>query len=94
VVESGVLQHPELLTLGGLVAHLRAQPELIDDWLLYSGDKRTGSGWYFRGTDKSRFEVGFHPDGPRREFADAAAACAEFIWLEMREVILGSRASP
>lgn len=62
--------------------YLRAQPDLITAWSLYSMDKRT-SGAYFR-LGKTP-EVGTLGGGnlyDLRRYKDPADACADFLWRE------------
>jgi hypothetical protein len=70
---------------GAVEEQLRTHPELIDDWLTYSGDKRTSSGWFFE--DDDEVVVGYFDvtrgRSHEQQFADRLQACAEFI---MREV--------
>jgi len=33
--------------------------EYVEDWILYSEDKRSGFGWYFKKEDRHRYVVGF-----------------------------------
>lgn len=76
---SGYRQDPDALELAAVVKYLQDHPEFIEDWLDYSADQRCSPAWYVTDLDTGGFEVGFYPDGPRRVFADAATACAEFI---------------
>ena len=70
------------LSKQAIVQILEVEPSLIDDWLLWSMNKRVSSGWYFTKEDND-YLVGFYPVGERFTFQDAAVACAEFI---LREV--------
>jgi hypothetical protein len=85
VADSGYFEQPDALTVEGVSAYLRDHSELIHSWLLYSSDKRTGSGWYFDEPRPGEYVVGYYPGGPRGEFHDATSACAEFIWRELSE---------
>ena len=59
------------------------RPELIDSWLAYSEDQRSGEAWYFvhepkteRGLD---WVVGNLSMGAALRFGDRAVACAAFV---------------
>lgn len=84
VVESGYFDCPGGLSTIAVANYLRDNPELVDEWLRFSEDKRTAGGWYFLEGDRC-FIVG-RIDGPRTEHADRVAACAEFIVREMGTV--------
>jgi hypothetical protein len=71
-----------------LEERLRTHPELIDDWLTYSADKRTSSGWFFQ--DDDVVTVGyFEADrgiSHEQHFSDRLQACAEFIMREIESI--------
>lgn len=73
-----------------LAEYLRARPEIIDRWVKYSEDKRTGEGWYLR----PPFSIGrisrTSPPMHEVKHADLAAACAAFIIAEVGEILHGS----
>ncbi len=78
-------QGDELKILGMITVH----PEYIKDWLQYSDDKRTSSGWYFRETDNGRSIVGYYPDMTDKKFkvySNINEACATFIKLELEQI--------
>jgi hypothetical protein len=60
---------------------LRRHPKLVDEWQLWSEDKRVPSGWVFSRGEES--EVFFFPGGERLRFRDQVEACAEFIVREI-----------
>ena len=68
-----------------LVRYLEANPSLIDDWLRYSEDKRTASGWFFR-EGKDGWIVGYFPGGPNDIFESRSQGCAAFIQREVADV--------
>ena len=63
-----------------LLPLLRMQPQIIDQWLMYSADKRTSSGWYI----KESGEVG-QVDNPKSSlyFASMEIAVAEYVVREL-----------
>ncbi len=79
------------LALGPVMKIVRENPELITDWLRWSGDKRQAEGWYFQ-TDETLFIIGFHPQGDRQVFEDGYVACAQFIVKEVG-AMLGKRST-
>src|SRR4030095_6744733 len=38
---------------------LLRHPECVDEWILYSEDKRSSEGWYLKQNDKGGYVVGF-----------------------------------
>ena len=70
------------VTAHELADYLRRHPELVEEWLRYSEDKRTSDGWYF-GTNGRRSWIGqVGPTMP--EYFDAPeTACAEYILREL-----------
>jgi hypothetical protein len=57
------------------------QPDLIEEWDLYSADKRTTGGWYL---NASRCEIG-QIEAPRslKRFGTPEEAVAEYVLLEL-----------
>jgi hypothetical protein len=82
VAETGISACLALLTVGNIREYLTVHPDLIEQWLLWSANKRVTSGWYFS-RDAHNFVVGFYPEGEVLILCDPAAACAEFV---VREV--------
>jgi hypothetical protein len=76
-------------------AYLRDHPDLVEDWELYSVDKRTGRGPYLL-AEPARWEVGFYDGGYQdvREHPDQFTACADFIYREVTSVLTGNRVTP
>lgn len=82
--ERGIIVSEDLIR-----ACLVAEPELVDDWLAYSENKRTSSGWFIRPT-AGGYEVGCFdglaaPDVGLRH-SDKLDACAKFIKYELEEM--------
>ena len=80
--EAGYFDRHTDVSLDAVRAHLMAKPELVEDWITYSADKRTSSGWYLLedGT------VGYYPAGPKSSYKDIVTACAEFIIWEVADI--------
>jgi hypothetical protein len=87
---SGYLRCPDAITEELLERTLLAQPELIEEWVLLSLDKRTSEGWYLLrpGTQSAgpNWEVGYHPRPGRQSFPNAARACAFFVKREVEQI--------
>ena len=64
-----------------LVEYLRAHPEVVVEWLMYSDDKRTPGGSYFL-ERRGLWSVG-QLDANERTYPSAAEACAHFILEEL-----------
>jgi hypothetical protein len=84
---SGYLHDPDAVLEHHLEDVLRSHPDLIEEWVKLSGDKRTGSGWYLLGpirSDNPEWIVGYYPKGrEQRCFSDRFKACAFFIKQEV-----------
>ena len=82
--ESGVFERPECLTLAELESYFRAQPELVDEWTLYSQNKRSSPSWHLSEEGDVwvlRFQLS--EDGQR--FADIFSACAQYVKCEVKD---------
>jgi hypothetical protein len=85
---SGYFDRHAEITPALLQAVLSDDPTLVRDWLDYSENKRTGSGWYFRRASPG-FEVGSLAREGKvddRTYADSIEACAVFIKREIEEM--------
>src|SRR6185312_17103600 len=61
ITKTGYFDASDALELESISRYLKEHPNLIDDWLTYSGDKRSAPSWYFRRAGDGRYEVGFFP---------------------------------
>ena len=84
VAESGYYDNPEALSVDAVTAFLHYNPTLVDEWFLFSENKRTSGGWYLI-EEGNEFIVG-QIGGARIGFSDRMAACAGFIVREIGEV--------
>src|SRR4051812_29104022 len=70
-----------------LAAVIEAEPRFIDDWLNFSADKRTSSGWGFYADGESGWVVDTLPDeageSVTRRHTNAAEACADYVLSEL-----------
>lgn len=46
IARSGYRKVKPALQWQDLLPYIKQQPELVEQWLMYSEDKRTGGGWY------------------------------------------------
>jgi len=79
---SGYLANSGAISEEVIEEHLRCHPELIELWLLESGDQRSPEGWYLLSPDESqsrRWVVGYYPKGILCELDDKFRACAIFV---------------
>jgi hypothetical protein len=82
--------------LASVLAFLRDRPELAEQWLLYSLDKRTSPSPYMstRGGEAATiWEVGFYDAGDRdvAQHPDGVTACADFLYREAMWVLRRER---
>jgi hypothetical protein len=65
-------------------------PECVDEWISYSQDKRTSSGWYIKQEDSTIYKVGcFLPKGGKSietSYVNRTDACAAFIKHELEDI--------
>jgi hypothetical protein len=72
-----------------LLDELNKLPELVNQWLNWSDDKRSSSGWYFQKNATKGYVVGYHPSihNPiQLKFIDSKEACAAFIKREIESI--------
>jgi hypothetical protein len=85
-------QHGEL-TREAIVEVLESDPFLIEDWIGYSADKRTSSGWFllpngrvgYLGRERHPTNILLQPVSN-----DLPSACAEFIIREVEDIRSGA----
>ena len=69
-------------------------PERVEEWIQYSEDKRTSSGWYVIQNDEGLYETGYISDActptKRVQYENVVDACASFIKHEIEDIRLGS----
>jgi hypothetical protein len=90
VAESGAVEFPLALAVEPISTYIIAHPQIIDEWLRWSENKRVSSGWYFNRRTNG-FEIGYHPDGEILEINDPHLACAEFVVREVRSIMANPR---
>lgn len=85
VRDAGAAEQAETLTADRLERFLLDNRPVIEDWLSYSENKRTSSGWYFREVEGG-YLVGRYPEDEVIRFSDPVAACAAFILREIASI--------
>jgi hypothetical protein len=63
-----------------LIAIVKAHPEISNEWIMYSEDKRTSGGWYLH----EKQEIGQIDDpGSRKKFNSIEEAVSEYVVREL-----------
>jgi hypothetical protein len=75
---SGYLSAPQRVERADIAGVLQRHPELVADWLTWSGDQRTPEGWCFDQRGGDSYAV-YYPKGEILEFDDQIEACAGYI---------------
>lgn len=87
--ETGYFEIHDKISVESIRNRLAQSPEYVKDWILYSEDKRSSSGWYFKQEDSQRYVVGFlngKGNNSHNEYADRFEACANFIKHEIDNI--------
>jgi hypothetical protein len=90
IKELGIGERLNLLTVDNVHDCIARHPDLVEQWLRWSANKRVTSGWYFT-RQGDEYEVGFYPDGKVMTMDDAAFACAEFVIREVNAIAASVR---
>ena len=85
IVESGIDKNLSALTVLNVNSYISNHMELIEQWLRWSENKRSASGWYFS-CQPEKCTVAFHPKGEVLSFPQSDTACAEFIMREIQHM--------
>lgn len=77
-----------------IVDLIKANSELIEEWLLFSENKRCSPAWFFQKASKNFWEVGYMTESAKIIykviFNNSVNACAHMIRMEMEEFRLKS----
>lgn len=87
--ESGYFEFYEYINETNTYNALTANQQCIDDWISWSEDKRSNSGWYLINTENETFIVGHMASDSQfktTEYFDRIEACAAFIKHEIEEI--------
>ena len=77
---AGYAERRPSLTAAELRPVVASHPELVEQWLSYSEDKRTHGGWYIRRDGKIGRVL---KPGTERQYATIQDAVAEYVVLEL-----------
>jgi hypothetical protein len=88
--DSGYFEALDQITKEALQNALLFNRESVRDWLQYSEDKRTTSGFYFKEENPGTYIVGYFPNTARNMkkliFNNPVIACATFIKSEIEDI--------
>jgi len=87
--ESGYGEHKNSIAQDDIMRCLVSRSDLVEDWEVYSEDKRTSAGWYLL-HEESVWTVGYARSGGGREkehkYSSGLEACAVFIINELEQL--------
>jgi len=87
--ESGYFELHDQISEADIFQELTQHLECIDQWLNWSENKRSSSGWYFRENENGQYVVGYFPLQERlktTEYCDKTEACSAFIKREIEDI--------
>lgn len=88
--DSGYFSIHGQVTEHAILEALKAHPECVHDWMAWSEDKRSSTGWFFRRNGESAFEIAYFREygdpSDVNEYSDATTACAAFIKREVETI--------
>jgi hypothetical protein len=87
--ESGYFELHDQISEANIFDELTKHSECIDQWLAWSANKRSSSGWYFKQNENGKYIVGFSPPNENlkvTEYFDIAEACAAFVKREIEDI--------
>jgi hypothetical protein len=85
LLDSGYCETHNQITESAIHEELIKRPECVGEWLNFSEEKRTSTGWYFQKGSKS-YQVGYFPNGQLVDYVDKITACAAFIKREIENI--------
>jgi hypothetical protein len=88
--ETGYFEMYDQLSEEIIFESLAQHPEYVNDWLTYSEDKRTNSGWYFKQEGPNSYKVGYfggkESENIPYKYIDRIKLCAAFIKRESEDI--------
>ena len=90
--ETGYFELHDQISEGDIRGALLCCPECVQEWIQYSEDKRSSSGWYLTLDDEGLYETAYFdikavPNTTNRvQYEHAIDACAAFIKHEIESV--------
>ena len=89
--ETGYFEIHDEVSSERIHEELIQHPECVDEWMSYSEDKRSSSGWYLKQKDRDTYVVGFYNGkggkNAQIRYADRIDACAAFIKHEAEDIM-------
>jgi len=89
--ESGYFETFDKITENNIANKLQASIEIINDWILWSENKRSSSGWAFFESNNKHYIVEYISNGTKsdtHEYSDKRIAYAAFIKREIESIRL------
>lgn len=88
--ETGYFEIYDKISEDSIREVLMQHPECVDEWISYSEDKRSISGWYLKQEDKDVYVVGYFSGEEDKDiqnkYADRIDACSFFIKHEAEDI--------
>lgn len=88
--ETGYYEIHDQISVQNIRDALVKYPECIDEWITYSEDKRSSSGWYIKKEEDGQHTVGFIGGNKHanynEKYSDRIDACARFIKFEIDHI--------
>ena len=87
--ESGYFEFHDQISETDISEELTRHLECIDQWLNWSDNKRSSSGWYFRKNENGKYVVSYFPFQESLkaiEYFDKTEACSAFIKREIEDI--------
>jgi hypothetical protein len=87
--ETGYFEMHNQVNEIGIIKYLVNHTECINQWLCWSEDKRSSSGWYFKESEEGKYLVGYFPTKENFkpiEYSDLTEACAAYIKHEIEDI--------
>jgi hypothetical protein len=90
IKETGYFQMHDQILEQNIREELNRHPEYVKEWLNYSEDKRSDSGYYFKQDDRDNYVVGYYDKKnrkqPKRIYTNQIEACASFVKNEIEDI--------
>ncbi len=89
--ETGYFELHNLINEVNIYEALIQNPDCVSQWLSWSEDKRSTSGWYFKQDGDQKYTVGYFPAKiglKTNEYFDVTEACAAYIKQEIEDIRL------
>lgn len=89
--ETGYFEHNNQVNESNIYNCLKLYPECISQWITWSENKRSSSGWYFTKESDIEYTVGYLSSSQvldSKKYSNKIKACAIFIIHEIEEIRL------